>query len=438
MKIKQILFVVLLLIAPTLWAADAEAARIVFTVGAVQIAGRPAKLGDMVKEGQQLTTQQDGYLYLETVDKGFFILRPNSTGQIVTYQIDPVNPANTRIKLELKSGVARHISGTAVQSARHNFRFNTPVAAVGVRGTDFTIAATEDTTRITVLSGGVIVSPISATCTPGGFGPCEGISSRELFANKVGQMLQIGRGLTPSLIINPEQTPDTLAPPRADEANTIQNKTKAQTTGDSGPANQLKPIASTPLADQILDPLKVNLTSQLTGTADTPGVPQFIWGRWQAVLDKTIEVDVAAYQATHQLLATNAYYALMRSQGTNWQAPITSTLGFSLSQSQAMVTNESTRQVTPAKIENAQLTLDFAKSSFFTKFDLITGAERFTLQNKGEVASDGRLYGGYAFLAPSNMDVRGALATDNTSAAYLFQARLDAQRIASGATLWGK
>jgi len=158
----------------------------------------------------------------------------------------------------------------------------------------------------------------------------------------------------------------------------------------------------------------------------------------QAVLDKNIEVDVAAYQATHQLLATNAYYALMRTQGTQWQAPLTSTLGFSLSQSQAMVTVEATRQVTPAKLENGQLTLDFAKSSFFSKFDLLTGTERFTLQNQGEVASDGRLYGGYAFLPPNTMDVRGALATDNNSAAYLFQARLDAQRIASGATLWGK
>lgn len=440
MKIKQILLTVLMLTAHTLWAADA--ARVVFTVGSAQIAGRPAKLGTMVQEGQALTTQQDGYLYLETPDKGFFILRPNSTGQIVTYQIDAINPANTRVKLELKSGVARHISGTAVPSARHNFRFNTPVAAVGVRGTDFTISATEDTTRITVLSGGVIVSPISATCTPGGFGPCEGITSRELFANKVGQMLQITSGLTPRLIINPEQTPDTQAPPRSDEATIVPSKPQAKTELLSSPVSLLKTTA--PLVEVSHDALKTTLTGQIAATAvtaataETLAIPQFIWGRWQAVLDKTIQVDVAAHLATHQLLATNAYYALMRTQGSNWQAPIASTLGFTLSQSQAMVTNEVTRQISPASIENAQLTLDFGKSSFFTKFDLITGAERLTLQNQGEVAADGRLYGGYAFLAPSNMDVRGALATNNTSAAYLFQARLDAQRVASGATLWSK
>jgi hypothetical protein len=36
------------------------------------------------------------------------------------------------------------------------------------------------------------------------------------------------------------------------------------------------------------------------------------------------------------------------------------------------------------------------------------------------------------------MDVRGALANDNRSAAYLFQARLDDNRLASGVTVWGK
>jgi len=36
------------------------------------------------------------------------------------------------------------------------------------------------------------------------------------------------------------------------------------------------------------------------------------------------------------------------------------------------------------------------------------------------------------------MDVRGALANNNSAAAYLFQARLEDGRIASGATGWGK
>jgi hypothetical protein len=77
-------------------------------------------------------------------------------------------------------------------------------------------------------------------------------------------------------------------------------------------------------------------------------------------------------------------------------------------------------------------------SSFFTKFDLVSQAQRYVLQNTGEVSSDGRLYGGKQALLPNNMFVTGALAGDNRSASYLFQSRLDDGRLAVGATLWGK
>lgn len=440
---KLLLYAVLTLAAGALWAA--EAARVVFVAGTVKVAERVARVGDIVQEGELLSTGPQGYLYLATFDNGFLILRPNSTGQIVSYQIDTRNPANSRIKLELQSGVARHISGDAVKSARHNFRFNTPVAAVGVRGTDFTVFADQQTTRITVLSGGVVVSPLTGACAAAGFGPCDGPASRELFANNIGQMLQIGRGQVPVLLQGAGNAPDAIAPPRPDEPSG--RKTGARST----------PAASSAVAAAALnlDPLKTNLITHATlpkvavPVAGPPplipqlpvpaaGPPQLIWGRWQAVLDQTIEVDVAAFQATHQMVATNPYFALMRNRETPWQPPPQASLGFALQQSQAVILNEASRQLSVAKIENGQLQIDFAKASFFTQFDLVSQNERIPLQNKGEVAPDGKLYGGFQFLPPNNMDVRGALAGDNRSAAYLFQARLDALRVASGATLWGQ
>ena len=113
-------------------------------------------------------------------------------------------------------------------------------------------------------------------------------------------------------------------------------------------------------------------------------------------------------------------------------------LGFALQQSQAVIFNEASGQLGLAKIENGQLQIDFAKASFFTQFDLVSQKERISLQNKGEVAPDGKPYGGSQFSRPNNMDVRGALASDNRSAVILFQSRLDALRVASGATLWGR
>jgi hypothetical protein len=195
--------------------------------------------------------------------------------------------------------------------------------------------------------------------------------------------------------------------------------------------NQVVSLALTRAAESVVPP-----------PASAPNVPlagvPLIWGRWQAVLDKSIEVDVASLQANNQLIATNNYYAIMRNRETPWQAPVQGSAAFSVRDSQAMIQNQVSGKLTPAKVENGLLQVDFAKSSFFTKFDLVNQNERFILQNRGEVSADGRLYGGNQFLLPNNMDVRGALSGDSQTAAYLFQSRLDQQRLATGVISWGK
>ena len=442
----RLLFCLLItLIASSSWAVDA--ARVVFAAGEVRVADRPAQLGQLVTEGQSLATGPDGYLYLQTLDKGFFILRPNSVGQIVTYQIDPINPANSRIKLELQSGVARHISGEAVKSSRQNFRFNTPVAAVGVRGTDFTVFASQDITRITVFSGGVVVSPLSSACAVVGFGPCDGPASRELFATKISQMLQVNRGQMPVLMPTNEQAPDGIAPPRADEP--VGTKTSSRTApagsvdiaATSDKLNALKSNLVNQFANQALNqqmPADHAVTRPNAALSVAPAAQPLVWGRWQALLDRTIEVDVAALQGTNQLVATNAYHAIMRSREIPWQPPAQASIGFSLQQSEAVILDEVSGRLTPAMLENGQLNIDFAKSIFFARFDLVNHKERFLLQNQGEVSPDGKLYGGAQFLSPNNMSVRGALANDNLNAALLFQSRLDDRRLATGISYWGK
>ncbi|MDB5936042.1 MAG: hypothetical protein JWQ01_3386, partial [Massilia sp.] len=113
-------------------ASAAEAGKVIFAAGKAQVAERAVAEGMTVQEGEMLSTAGDGFIYVKTIDNGLFILRPNTRARIVSYHVDAKNPANTRIKLELLSGVARSKSGDAVKLARQNFRFNTPVAAIGV------------------------------------------------------------------------------------------------------------------------------------------------------------------------------------------------------------------------------------------------------------------------------------------------------------------
>ena len=428
MNLKRYLIGWLFCLATLSWAGDA--ARVVFVAGQAFVGGQQVQVGSVVPEGARLQTGADGYLYLETIDKGFFIMRPNTKAQIVAYQIDTQNMANSRMKLELESGVARHISGEAAKSARKNFRFNTPVAAIGLRGTDFTIYADQNATRITVLSGGVVVSALSGACVAEGFGPCEGASSRELFANlnanaRITQTLLVERGKAPVILQGAEQAPDVVAPPRNNEP--VASK-------KSVPALGLATNSQDALSkDQNLEAFKTNLV-----TSGVSSTQQLVWGRWQAVLDQKIELDVTALHAKNQLIATNNYYALLRNRDSVWLPIGQSSVGFALQQSQAVITDEVRKVTAPAHLENGQLQVDFAASSFFTKFDLVSQAQRFVLQNKGEVSFDGRLYGGKQALLPNNMSVTGALSGDNRSASYLFQSRLEDGRLAVGATMWGK
>nr|WP_315475659.1 FecR family protein [uncultured Undibacterium sp.] len=407
-----------------------EAARVVFVAGKSAVASAPAALNAVVQEGDEITTGSDGYLYLQTIDNGFLILRPNTKARIVSYHVDSKEPANTRIKLELLNGVARSISGNAVKLARQNFRFNTPVAAIGVRGTDFTVFTNQDTSRVTVLSGGIVMSGFGSACTRQGTGPCEGGGSEELFARQQGQLLQFSRDqLKPQLLKSNGFAPDVISPPRLDEPNL-----KPSNAGDlvtAGPVN--------------LDPQKgAALVVVTTPTVVVPPAivlkDTIIWGRWTNVLAQAPSIDIGQQSdAKATVIGVNNYYALMQAKDTVWQVPNTGVVGFSLKNAEATILDEGLGKLAAAGVENGRLQLDFGAATFSTGFDLVAGKERFALQAQGNISSTGKLLGNSQFSAPTNMAVNGVVTAENGgTAAYLFQSRLDASRLVYGVTYWTK
>jgi len=238
---------------------------VVQAVGDARIAGQPASVDNGVQAGQPLTTGAASYLYIKTIDGGFLILRPGSTARVIAYHVDAANPANSQFKLELSQGVARSISGSAVKSARQSFRFNTPVAAIGVRGTDFTVYADEQTTRVSVLTGGVVVSGFGGGCLPQGNGPCEGADKRELFASQSGQILQVLRGqVSPQVLSASPLAPDLTAPPRLDEP-------PKPVTGATAPVSAL-PSATAPMEPSLAPRKLVAMDAAITVSV-TPTVP---------------------------------------------------------------------------------------------------------------------------------------------------------------------
>lgn len=430
-----------------------DAGKVVQAIGDVRLGGTPAKVGDTVQAGDALTTGGDGYLYIKTVDGGFLILRPRSDARVLAYHIDPAQPANSRIKIELRQGVARSISGEAVKKSRENFRFNTPVAAIGVRGTDFTVFTDEQTTRVAVVSGGVVVSGFGATCGADGSGPCEGNAKRELFAGQEAQVLQVNRGqAVPQLLRSNALSPDTNAPPRADEpAKTSTSSHGAAAAAGVNTANgntdpNLAPLKLSSLDKQLL-PTPTPVPVPEVAPAPAPLLPAIVWGRWQALLDKPADINLTALRADNQLIGINRYYALLRNKDNLWQSPAEGAVSFSLQNSQAMVQANGTGAISAASLENGKLTVNFATSSFTTQFDLLTQGQRIPRQAEGTVFKDGTFGNTSQFLGRNNMLVQGVLAQNpGPTAAYLFESRLDngqpnallSGQLASGVTYWAK
>lgn len=406
-------------------AQAAEAGKVIFVAGASQVAERAAAEGMAVQEGDLLNTGADGFLYIKTPDNGLFILRPNTRARIAAYHIDAANPANSRFKLELMAGVARSKSGDAVKLARQNFRFNTPVAAIGVRGTDFTVYHDHDTSRVAVFTGGVIVSGFGGGCRPEGGGPCEGTASRELVAAQRGQLLQVKRGETAPQLLSGGAGPDQVSPPRADEPLApVLDAKKSESVAQIAPPPPAPPVVVPPPPADPVEPPK-----------DNPRALQ--WGRWQPLLGEQATASFEGPAGAERILGGN--FVLFRTAGDAYVTPERGSVGFVLAGGQAYIVNDDpAKAAIEGKLKNGQLNVDFGTRSFTTSFDLAGGGANYKLYGQGAVTADGR-FGNSPTAQPvgNNMNVDGFLSNANGgSAGYIFHSRLDDTRVANGVTYW--
>ncbi|GJI92709.1 FecR family protein [Duganella hordei] len=441
-----------------------EAGKLVFVTGQVSVAARPAVLDAAVQEGDELTTGADGYVYVKTVDQGFLVLRPNSKARIVAYHIDTQNPANTRVKLELLSGVARSISGVGVKQARQNFRFNTPVAAIGVRGTDFVVYTDQQTSRVTVISGGVVVSGFAGGCGPEGGGPCEGGASRELFAGQAGLMLQVQRGQTsPQLLRSPVMSPaDQGAPARPDEpvgkvgasnpstdvnldaqksGNALTSgKQITQTTnpgGNGGGALVPPQVDQKPDADQpVVTPPPVVVVPPVLPPVIVRGPEEVIWGRYQAIAGGSPDAEVQAKLSggTYAAQEFLGAYQIARLKSTAYVAPREGTASFVLTGSDAVL-QRTGRDAVQAAVEDAHLDVDFGTRTFKTGLTVVGDELRVPVNINGNITKTGELVN-TTLLTDSK--IKGYLGGANVEeAAYLFQVKSSTVTV-NGATKWSR
>jgi hypothetical protein len=128
--------------------------------------------GGSVQEGDVIRTSDNGHVHIRFIDGARVSVRPNSVFRIHEFKYSPSDPAASVVRLSLDSGEARSISGAAAQAAKERFRLNTPLVAIGVKGTDFVTQVSKETIRVTVNQGAIVMAPFDSGCKAEALGVC--------------------------------------------------------------------------------------------------------------------------------------------------------------------------------------------------------------------------------------------------------------------------
>ncbi len=464
-------------------------ARIVAADGA----STPAHPGSPVRVGDRVETQAGGHVYLRFVDGASLSVRPQSRMLIESYSHNPQQPQLGAIKFKLDEGAARSITGAWGEAARERFRLNTPVAAIGVRGTDFTVRSEVAGTTATVYTGAIVLAPLANGCATS-VGPCQSSAATLLSADMRGQMLELSsRDSTPLMVaaaqhinrpftrpagpaVQPTAPENLVAsagnrPPELGdsrhEASPAVKVLDSETRGAAvavlevpAPAPTTPALAPvTPPAADIpaLAPPPVALVPEPTPPAvvaeappeivpvpvpvGPPQVKQLSWARYDWTpgfkADAFVKTFAEAVAAGQTKLVGNGAYALMKTTETGLDTaslPNEAVVNFRLASATAHL-------LPPAVWEKPQtvavlggnLTVDFSRTVFQTALAMQGTQIGYQSMNaSGVITPTGAMQA-----TAGDATLMGAITTDRQEAAYAFEKLLPAGAL-RGVTLWGR
>jgi hypothetical protein len=421
--------------------------------------------GSPIMPGDRLDTAEGGHLHIRFVDGELVSIRPGSRMWVEDYQYDPQHVANSLIKFKLEYGVARAISGAAAEGAKDRFRLNTPLVAIGVRGTDFVVRSGETTTSAAVNQGAIIMAPLGGDCSAQAVGPC-GTPSARLLAADMGQLLVEYRAQVAQPEIKPLQGgvfaanfPDAAiahsglpsthvaaapslppAPVGQPDSNGLVTTALTEDAVKAAISQSSPPAPPPPVV--VPDPVPVTppvVQPPLPSGPPVPPVPVapavLQWGRWAAVAAGQGDFSVARADAADGRTVTvgNDQFALYRA--TNGATDLMPGLGsyqFSLDKSYAQYSLSG--QVSAAAVQQGHLSLDFVNRQFATDLQVsnsLTGL--VNIAGSGYIRGDGI----FSDRSITGQAIAGASSLDGKSAGYFFEKAIGAGTL-SGITLWSR
>lgn len=420
------------------WAQGAESVgQVSLLIGGARLVHKDGKTvalrqGAGIAVGDRIETAANGHVHVRFIDNAAVSVRPESVLEVQAYRYDAANPQSNEVRLKVAQGIGRSISGAATDADKTRFRLNTPIAAIGVRGTDFIVQASADQVRATVASGAIVMSPLGNGCLADGVGPCNGRLSSLLSADMGRLMVEMRPGdrsprVVPAInALLASSTPAIDARAAAHVAALAAAHPTFDTRNDRAAAQVL---AIAPIGP--FDARDFNTPPE--------GNAQLAWGRWSLSNGKdNISLPYAAAYNDKERHVTlgDGEAALFRKGDSDSAASAfaNSPLGrvdFRLTRAQASYDIDSRSEA--ASVDGGTLSVDFAKRTFATALALASEtAGKSELRVGGAIQSNG-------LFVVSDIDqvVKGAISLDTKEAGYLFERQVG-RGVFRGRTLWGR
>lgn len=413
---------------------------------------RSARQGNPVWVGDRIETAAGGHVHIRFVDDGLVSVRPNSRLVIEDYRYDSQQVQQSLVRFRLDHGVARSISGAAAEGARERFRLNTPLAVIGVRGTDFVVQTDAQQTQALVNQGAVIMAPLAAPdCQVRNSGPCGGPAARLLSAADMPGMLMQYRGY----FDQPQLLRQDMAP--WDGATLLAKNTSAEpvpatrqlqpaiahlSSSATGQQEVLTVLAQDTVQQAFKDVPSIGAPKPDTSVpvAPVPVPPEAValaWGRWaqqEQVAGDISQLRELARQGRSVTVGNNVYVLYRKNDTPSVLGPALGRFDMSLQAAQASFQPTGASFAQAAQVQGGVLTLDFAAQRFDTQLQLSAPAlGAHTLKAGGSLNNDGL----FNQRSPG-LSLGGAVALDGKTAGYFFDKSVVGTGHLSGITSWGR
>ena len=391
--------------------------------------------GASIAVGDRIETAGNGHVHVRFVDKAMISVRPESVLEVQAYRYDAARPQDSEVRLKMAQGVGRSISGAATDADKSRFRLNTPIAAIGVRGTDFIVQASATDVRATVASGAIVLSALGNGCTAEGLGPCSGRAAQLLSADMGRMMVELRHGERVPRVVPAVDSLLASSAPSLDSRNAARAAALAAAQpGSTDPSAQKNDRAAAQLL--AIAPLGPFDARELSTPPERNA--QLAWGRWFSAPEGFNNIALSYDDAARNRHITtgDGGAGLFRSGDTDaaertFNNANAARVDFRLTRAQASY--EINGRSEAASVDGGTLSLDFLNKRFVTALALSNAtAGKAELRIGGEVRNDGIFT-----VKDGGQYITGAISLDTKEVGYSFT-RDAAGGLFRGRTLWGR